>query len=77
MSDAIAPNVASDLEKRFFWWRHVGTEPRTRERIVAQAMDMASFEEARQLEATLGPECLVEVMLQAEPGWISDRSWEF
>jgi hypothetical protein len=35
------------------------------------------FEEARDLEITLGPDRLAEIMLEAEPGWLSDRSWEF
>ena len=45
--------------------------------ILAQAMDLASFDVVRRLEMTVGPQRLVEVMLNAQPGWISERSWEF
>jgi hypothetical protein len=75
--DGLPADLASELERKFFWWEHVGTEPRSHARILAQAMDLASFGEVRRLEGTLGPQRLVEAMLSAEPGWISERSWEF
>jgi hypothetical protein len=70
-------DLASELERKFFWWEHVGTQPRSDARILAQAMDLASFEVVRRLETTLGLDYLADAMLGAEPGWISDRSWEF
>lgn len=67
----------SDLEQKFFWWEPVGSRPRSDARILAQAMCMAGFDEVRRLERMLGCDRLVETMLQAEPGWIDERSWEF
>jgi hypothetical protein len=67
----------SDLESKFFWWEPVGSQPRSDARILAQAMCMAGFEEVRRLEQMLGYDRLAETMLQAEPGWIDERSWEF
>ncbi|WP_291848946.1 hypothetical protein [Bradyrhizobium sp.] len=67
----------SELEKRFFWWEPVGSQPRSDARILAQAMCLAGFDEVRRLEQLLGSDRLVETMLQAEPGWIDERSWEF
>jgi len=69
--------LLSDLESRYFWWEPVGSEPRSPERIVAQAMNLASFQDARRLEKTLGPDRLARIMLSAAPGWIDERSWEF
>jgi hypothetical protein len=66
----------SELEQKFFWWEPIGSQPRSEVRILAQAMSLASFEDVRRLETVLGPHRLVDVMLNAEPGWISDRSWE-
>ena len=40
-------------------------------------MDLASFNSIRRLETDVGAENFVELMLNAEPGWPSDRSWEF
>ena len=70
-------DLASELERRFFWWEPAGSQPRSGARILAQAMSLALFEDVRHLETTLGPERLADAMLAAEPGWISERSWEF
>src|SRR4051794_37940004 len=67
----------SELESKYFWWEPVGSEPRSSVRILAQAMNFASFEDVRRLEQTLGHDHLVDVMLNAGPGWIDERSWEF
>ena len=67
----------SELERKFFWWEPVGSQPRSDARILAQAMCMAGFDEVRRLEQMLGYDRLVETMLKAEPGWIDGRSWEF
>lgn len=73
----VSSKTLSDLEKRYFWWEPVTSEPRSKARVVAQAMNLALFEDMKQLESQLGYNCLVEAMLVAEPGWFSDRSWEF
>jgi hypothetical protein len=74
---SLPAGLACELEKKFFWWDHVGAEPRSDARILAQAMEFASFEEVLRLERALGPDRLVEAMRAAQPGWISERSWEF
>jgi hypothetical protein len=75
--NSLPTDLAAELETRFFWWEPVGSEPRSSARILAQAMNFALFEDVRRLEKTLSPDRLADVMLKAEPGWISDRSWEF
>lgn len=69
--------LASELERKFFWWEPVVSAPRSHARILAQAMNFASYDDIRRLERTLGPACLVQAMLDAEPGWFNERSWEF
>jgi hypothetical protein len=70
-------DLASELEKKFFWWEPVGSQPRSDARILAQAMSLATFDYVRRLETTLGPDRLMLAMLNAEPGWLDERSWEF
>ena len=70
-------DLASELERKFFWWEPVGSQPRSDLRILAQAMNLASFEDVRRLETALGADQLIDVMLKAEPGWIDERSWDF
>jgi hypothetical protein len=72
-----AGRLIAELERKYFWWEPVGGKPRSVSRIVAQAMNFATFDDIRQLEKTLGYRRLADVMEQAEPGWIGDRSWEF
>lgn len=70
-------DLGSELEQKYFWWEPVGSQPRSDARILAQAMDLASFQDVRRLETTLGLDRLADALLGAEPGWISERSWEF
>ena len=69
--------LLSELESKYFWWEPVGSEPRSAARIIAQAMNFATFEDVRRLEQTLGRDRLADIMLNAGPGWIDERSWEF
>lgn len=72
----LPPDLLSELEKKFFWWEPVGSQPRSPDRILAQAMDLAGFADIRRLETVLGPTRLIDVMRHAQPGWLSGRSWE-
>jgi hypothetical protein len=76
-ANSLPTDLAAELESRFFWWEPVGLQARSHARILAQAMNLASFDDVRRLEKTLGPDRLAEAMLEAEPGWINERSWEF
>jgi hypothetical protein len=75
-NDAVKGLIAQ-LERKYVWWEPVGNEPHSEERIIAQAMNLGTFDDIRRMETTLGSARLAEVMLQAAPGWFSDRSWEF
>jgi hypothetical protein len=74
---SLPADLASELERKFFWWEPIDSQPRSDFRILAQAMNLASFEDVRRLETVLGADQLIEVMLKAEPGWIDERSWDF
>jgi hypothetical protein len=76
-SYGLPKEFSAELERKFFWWEPVGSQPRSDARILAQAMSLANFQEVRRLEQSLGHDLLVETMLVAEPGWIDERSWEF
>ncbi len=72
----VPADLLSEMERKFFWWEPV-SGPRSENRILAQAMEFAGFADVRRLEEAVGPSHLVEIMLSAAPGWISERSWEF
>jgi hypothetical protein len=77
--------VANDLDtdgiaqfaRKYLWWEPVDGRPHAEERIIAQTMNLGTYDDILLLEQTVGQKRLAEIMLHAEPGWISERSWEF
>ena len=67
----------AEFGRKYLWWRPVGDQPHSEERIIAQTMNLGTYDDILLLEQTVGRPRLVEIMLQAEPGWINYRSWEF
>jgi hypothetical protein len=76
MNDA-AQSLIDELGRKYLWWRPVDGEPFPQDRVIAQIMNLGTYDDILRLEAVLGRAYLVEVMLHAAPGWFSDRSWEF
>ena len=72
-----AKDLIAELGRKYIWWQPVGDVPHSEERIIAQAMNLGTLEDICRLERTLGYDRLAQVMLRAQPGWFSDRSWEF
>jgi hypothetical protein len=67
--------LLADFAAHYIWWR--GDEPPSQDRIIAQVMNLGTYEDIRRLEAAFAPGELRGVMLRAAAGWISDRSWNF
>ncbi|MEW6639790.1 MAG: hypothetical protein AB1586_04725 [Pseudomonadota bacterium] len=67
----------ADLSQKYVWWEPVNGRCHTDDRIIAQAMNLATFDDVVQLEQVVGCRRLVDLMRRAEPGWFSARSWEF
>jgi hypothetical protein len=72
-----AKTYIAALGRKYLWWDAVGDESHSEDRVLAQAMNLGTFDDILVLEQMVGKQRLVEIMLQAEPGWFSDRSWEF
>ena len=77
MQSDSAERYIAELGRKYLWWDPVGDEPHSEDRIIAQAMNFSTFDDIVVLEQMVGKQRLVEVLLRAEPGWLSDRSWEF
>jgi hypothetical protein len=76
-ADDITARSIAELGRKYLWWDPVSDEPHSENRIIAQTMNFGTFDDIIVLEQSVGKNRLVEVMLRAEPGWLSDRSWEF
>lgn len=77
MTNDAAQSLIDELGQKYLWWRPINDSPFSKDRVIAQIMNLGTYDDILQLEAALGQASLVEVMLHAEPGWLSDRSWEF
>jgi hypothetical protein len=72
-----AKDLVAEFGRKYVWWEPVGEASHPEERIIAQAMDLGTYDDILRMEQTFGCERLAQVMLGAAPGWLSDRSWEF
>jgi hypothetical protein len=70
-------DLIAELRRRYIWWAPIGDQPHAPERIIAQVMNIGTYEDIRRLETTLGFERLADIMRHAAPGWINPRSWSF
>ena len=69
--------VIAEFGRKYIWWKPVGGGTYPEDRIIAQAMNLGTYDDILLLEETVGRGRLLDVMLQAQPGWFNDRSWEF
>jgi|SRR5579884_2212746 len=65
------------MAKKYLWWEPVGRKPFEDARIIAQVLNIGDFEDAKAAVEELGEERLRDVVIHAEPGWLSPRSWAF
>jgi hypothetical protein len=64
------------LARRYLWWEPPSGS-HSAVRTVAQIMNLGTYEDILRLESLLPSEDLLRVMANAQPGWLSPRSWEF
>jgi hypothetical protein len=73
----IAQETIAKFGRKYIWWEPIGGQSHSEDRIIAQTMNLGTYDDILLLEQTVGQSRLVEIMLRAQPGWINDRSWEF
>jgi hypothetical protein len=75
--DDLSGQTIAEFGRKYLWWKPPGGAPHSEDRIIAQTMNLGTYDDILLLEQTVGRARLVEVMLHAAPGWLSERSWEF
>jgi hypothetical protein len=73
----VGVETIAGFARKYLWWNPSGGLPHSDDRIIAQTMNLGTYDDILLLEQTVGTARLVEIMLHAEPGWLNDRSWEF
>ena len=74
MTDDVAQKLIDELGRKYLWWRPVDGQPFFEDRVIAQIMNLGTYDDILKLEAALGQPHLVDVMRRAQPGWFSDSS---
>lgn len=65
------------LAARYIWWKTPEEALEMPERIVAQVMDIGDFDDVQALAEAVGDEYLRHVVVHAEAGMFSERSWAY
>ena len=73
MSSSLLHRLAS----RYIWWKTPADALLFPRRLIAQVMDLGTFEDVQRLISALGSQRLIEVLKSAEAGWFSPRSWHY
>jgi hypothetical protein len=66
-----------ELAARYNWWQSPEVAVKFPERIVAQVMNLGSFEDTRRMAEELGEDCLRAVLEHSEAGQLNARSWRY
>jgi hypothetical protein len=76
-SSETCTELIASLAAKYMWWPAASASGHSEDRIIAQVMDIGSYEDILRIEAALGRERLAQLMRHAAPGWIGARSWDF
>ena len=72
------PSLLLELARRYSWWSAPEeTVVSNLPRLVAQVMEMGTWDDAHALLDSLGAEPFREVLRQPPPGTLSPKSWAF
>ena len=71
------PLMARTFAKKYLWWARPEEAIRDQGRLVAQVMNLGTFEDVRYLEDRLGEDCLADIVKTASPGYFQEKSWNY
>ncbi|MDQ2866445.1 MAG: hypothetical protein M3R51_09490 [Candidatus Eremiobacteraeota bacterium] len=67
----------AQLAQQYIWWKAPGDPSLSRERIIAQVMDIGDFDDMLALRKVCPDDTLRAVLMNADAGWFSPRSWKY
>lgn len=76
-SPAELDNLLRPLAAQLIWWQPADVSLRNPDRVIAQVLDLGTFEAGQRLREVLGDRRLAQVLQRAEAGWFSPRSWNY
>ena len=69
--------VLKSFAKKYIWWKTPEDAVLYPRRIIAQVMNMGTFEDVQKLVQHMGVDILKDVIAHAEAGWFNERSWAY
>jgi transcriptional regulator with XRE-family HTH domain len=72
-----SPVLMNRMAQRYIWWQPPDVSVAAPRRVIAQVMDVGTFEDIQALAKAVGRTTLTGVLKQARPGWFRPRSWAF
>jgi hypothetical protein len=74
-SPAALDDLLRPLAAQLIWWQPADVSLPNPDRVIAQVLDLGTFEAGQRLRQVLGDQRLARVLQRAEAGWFSPRSW--
>lgn len=65
------------LAAKYVWWKTPDEAVAMPERVMAQVMNIGDYADVQAFAAQVGDETLREVLMRAEAGQFSERSWTY
>ena len=75
--ESLSPALAKKLAKKYLWWMETRDVLKDEDRLIAQVMNMGTFDDTRLIEKTLGEERLRRVVKKAAPGYFDAKAWTY
>jgi hypothetical protein len=69
--------TARGLARKYVWWKPADEAGRDQERLVAQVMNLGTYDDIQLVAAKLGEDYLRGVLKGAEAGSFGERSWAY
>lgn len=63
--------------RKYIWWQPAEMAVNDRHRIIAQVMNLGTFEDVQALRQRMGESEFKRVLREARPGEFSERSWHY
>ncbi len=73
----IDQNVLKPFASKYVWWKTPDEAVAMPERVIAQVMDIGDYADVQRLATEVGDDVLRQVLVQAEAGQFSQRSWTY
>lgn len=75
--EQIDREILRQFAAKYIWWKTPGEALQYPDRVIAQVMDIGDYDDVQKLVARVGDEYLRRVLVRAEIGQFSARSWAY